>query len=89
VKFVIGMIGKVMSPTEMEFRRFDPSEFAAFAEPGYGKVALNFLVLPYGTGRSLLCAETRTATTDPVSASRFRRYWKVIGPFAATSCGTG
>jgi hypothetical protein len=43
---VIGMIGKFMSPTQMEFRRFDPSEFAAFAEPGYGKGALNFLVLP-------------------------------------------
>lgn len=83
VEFVIGMIGKFMSPTQMEFRRFDPPDFAAFAEPGYGKVAVNFLVLPYGTGRSLLCTETRTATTDPVSASRFRRYWKVIGPFAS------
>jgi hypothetical protein len=82
VEFVIGMIGKFMSPAQMEFRRFDPSEFAAFAEPGYGKVATGFLVLPYGTGRSLLCTETRTTTTDPVSASRFRRYWKVIGPFA-------
>jgi hypothetical protein len=81
-EFVIGMIGKFMSATQMEFRRFDPPEFATFAEPGYGKVALNFLVLPYGTGRSLLCTETRTATTDPDSARRFRRYWKVIGPFA-------
>jgi hypothetical protein len=24
----------------------------------------------------------RTATTDPASARQFRRYWKVIGPFA-------
>ena len=81
-EFVIGMIGKFMSPTQLEFRRFDPPQFAAFAEPGYGKVATGFLVLPYGTGRSLLCTETRTTTTDPVSARRFRRYWKVIGPFA-------
>ena len=81
-EFVIGMIGKFMSPTQLEFRRFDPPEFAAFAEPGFGKVAVNFLVLPYGTGRSLLCTETRTATTDPASARRFRRYWAVIGPFA-------
>ena len=83
VEFVIGMIGKFMSPTQMEFRRFDPPDFAAFAEPGYGKVAVNFLVLPYGTGRSLLCTETRTATTDTISASRFPPYWKVIGPFAS------
>jgi hypothetical protein len=81
-EFVIGMIGEFMSPTQMEFRRFDPAEFATFAEPGYGKVATGFLVLPYGTGRSLLCTETRTASTDPVSARRFRRYWKIIGAFA-------
>jgi hypothetical protein len=82
MEFVIGMIGKFMSPTQMEFRRFDPPEFAGFGEPGYGKVATSFLVLPYGTGRSLLCTETRTATTDPASARQFRRYWTVIGPFA-------
>ncbi len=81
-EFVIGMIGKFMSPTQMEFHRFDPPQFAGFAEPGYGKVATSFLVLPYGNGRSLLCTETRAATTDPASARRFRRYWAVIGPFA-------
>lgn len=81
-EFVIGMIGKFMSPTQMEFRRFDPPQFAGFGEPGYGKVATSFLVLPYGSGRSVLCTETRTATTDPASARRFRRYWAVIGPFA-------
>jgi hypothetical protein len=82
VEFLVGMIGKFMSATELEFRRFDPTEFAGFGEPGYGKVAVSFLVLPYGDGRSLLCTETRTATTDPASAKRFRRYWTVIGPFA-------
>ena len=82
MEFVIRMIGKFMSPTQMEFRRFDPPQFAGFGEPGYGKVATSFLVLPYGTGRSLLCTETRTATTDPDSARQFRRYWKIIGPFA-------
>lgn len=49
-----------------EFRRFDRPEFAGFDEPSYGRVATGFLVRPYGTGRrSLLCTETRTATTDP------------------------
>jgi hypothetical protein len=81
-EFVIGMIGKFMSPTQMEFHRFDPPQFAGFGEPGYGKVVTSFLVLPYGSGRSLLCTETRTATTDPASARRFRRYWAVVGPFA-------
>jgi hypothetical protein len=36
-------------------------------------VATSFLVLPYGTRRSLLCTETRTVTTDPASARQFRR----------------
>lgn len=61
VEFVIGMIGKFMSPTQMEFRRFDPPDFAAFAEPGYGKVAVNFLVLPYGAGRSLVAIQQASA----------------------------
>ena len=82
VEFIVGMIGKFMSPTQLEFRRFQAAEFAGFSEPGYGKVAVSFLVLPYGATRSLLCTETRTATTDPVSARRFRKYWAVIGPFA-------
>ena len=81
-EFVIGLIGKFSSPSELEFRRFQPDGFAGFAEPGFGKVAVGFLVLPYGAGRSLLCTETRTATTDPGTARRFRRYWTVIGPFA-------
>ena len=76
------MIGKFMSPTQLEFRRFQAAEFTGLTEPGYGKVAVDFLVLPYGATRSPLCTETRTATTDPVSARRFRRYWAVIGPFA-------
>ena len=81
-EFVVAMIGKFSSPTELEFRQLRPGEFAGFAEPGYGKVAVSFLVLPYGTSRTLLCTETRTATTDPRTARRFRRYWQVIRPFA-------
>ena len=81
-EYVVGMVGKFMTATQLEFRRIEPPDFAGFAEPGYGKCALNFRVLPYGAGRSLLSTETRTATTDPESAVRFRRYWRVAGPFA-------
>ena len=83
VEFVIGVIGKFSAPTELEFRRFRPAEFAGFAEPGSGKVAISFLVLPYGASRSLLCTDTRTAITGAETARRFRRYWTAIGPFAA------
>jgi hypothetical protein len=35
-----------------------------------------------GVDASLLSTETRTATTDPDSAARFRRYWRFVSPFA-------
>ncbi len=81
-EFVVGMIGKFMALTELEFRRIEPAGFAGFTEPGYGKCAVNFRVVPYGVDASLLSTETRTATTDPDSAARFRRYWRFVGPFA-------
>jgi hypothetical protein len=81
-EFVVGMVGKFMTPTQLEFRRIEPGDFAAFSEPGYGKVALNFRVCAYGRRRSLLTTETRTVTTDAQSRERFRRYWRVVGPFA-------
>lgn len=56
-------------------------DFAAFDRPGYGKVALGYLVTPYGSG-SILTAETRVALTDDEARRRFRRYWTVVGPGA-------
>ena len=58
------------------------ADFAAFAEPGWGKIAVAFVVSPYGTG-SLLTYECRTLTGDAVSRARFLRYWQVVQPFAA------
>jgi hypothetical protein len=81
-EFVVGMVGKFMTPTQLEFRRIEPGDFATFCEPGYGKVALNFRVCPYGARWSLVTTETRTVTTDPESRERFRRYWRLVGPFA-------
>ena len=42
-EFVVGMVGKFMTPTQLEFRQITPEEFTTFAEPGYGKVALELL----------------------------------------------
>jgi hypothetical protein len=81
-EFVVGMVGKFMRLSQLEYRRVDPDAFAGFDEPGYGKVALDFRVRPYGDARSLLTTETRTVTTDPTSRQAFRRYWRVVGPFA-------
>jgi hypothetical protein len=58
-----------------------PEGFAAFDEPGWGKIAANLSVRPYGNGRSLLSYEARTAMTDEESRKRFGRYWTVVSPF--------
>jgi hypothetical protein len=55
--------------------------FAAFDEPGWGKIACSISALPYGAHRSLLTYECRVVTTDAESTRRFRRYWWVVRPF--------
>jgi hypothetical protein len=59
----------------------DRDEFAAFDEPGWGKIACHFLVRPDGEHRSVLTYECRTATTDDEARRRMARYWWVIRPF--------
>lgn len=85
-EFVFGAVGKFWQPA-IEWRDVDPDEFADFEEPGYGKIAATLLVRPYGEGRTLLTYEARTVTTDPASRRRFRRYWRLIGPFAGYLMG--
>ncbi|WP_225316359.1 MULTISPECIES: hypothetical protein [Haloferax] len=80
-EFVIGAVGKFWKPN-IEWVDIDPDEFVSFDRPGYAKLAIGFSVRPYGTDRTLLSYEARTATTDPEARRRFRLYWSLIGPFA-------
>jgi hypothetical protein len=80
-ELVFGAVGKFWQPT-IEWRDVPEADFAAFDEPGWGKIACNFTVMPSGDG-TVLTYECRTATTDPVSRRRFARYWWLIRPFAA------
>ncbi|WP_211334094.1 SRPBCC family protein [Halopiger aswanensis] len=80
-EFVFGAVGKFWRPA-IEWRRVDADAFASFDEPGYAKLAISLSVRPYGEGRTLVSYEARTATTDDRARRRFRRYWRVIGPFA-------
>lgn len=77
-----GAVGKFWQST-IDWHDVPRDEFAGFAEPGYGKIACNFTVRPYGSGRTLLTYECRVATTDPLSQRRFARYWHLIRPFVA------
>ncbi|MGW7459440.1 hypothetical protein [Streptomyces sp. NPDC054797] len=78
-EIVFGAVGKVWRPS-IEWRRIEPEVFPGFAEPGWAKMAAAFVVHPYGTQRSLLIYEARTACTDPESTARFGRYWKLVSP---------
>ncbi|MBI5738077.1 hypothetical protein [Mycobacterium adipatum] len=73
-------VGKFWQPT-IEWRDIAAADFPGFREPGWGKIAANFSILPYGAKATLLSYECRTVTTDPASRRRFLRYWWLIRPF--------
>jgi hypothetical protein len=76
------VLGAVTRPWEANvvFRGLPPEEFAAFAEPGYAKIAWTLEAEPRGADRSVFRTETRVVTTDPASRRRFRRYWRLVSP---------
>lgn len=80
-EIVLGVTGRFWKPRG-GLRRVDPAGFKAFAEPGYAKAAMNFLVQP-APGGSLVSTETRVVATDDASRRSFLRYWRVIGPFSS------
>jgi len=85
-EFVLGAVGKFWKP-EIEWADVDAEDFSAFDRPGYAKLAIGVSVRPYGSDRTLVTYEARTATTDEQSRRRFRRYWTIIGPFAGYLMG--
>lgn len=62
------------------FRVLAPDEFEAFHEPGNVKIAWTLRADPIDAGRSVFHTETRVATTDPTSRTKFRRYWAFLSP---------
>jgi hypothetical protein len=59
----------------------DGNDFAVFDRAGYAKMAANFRLDPIAGGSAVqLITETRVACTDPTSARRFARYWRLIRP---------
>ncbi|MCF6387250.1 hypothetical protein L2K20_09720 [Mycobacterium sp. MBM] len=75
-----GAVGTFWQPT-IEWREIAAADFPGFGEPGWGKIAANFSILPYGASATLLSYECRTVTTDPESRRHFLRYWWLIRPF--------
>jgi hypothetical protein len=76
------VLGAVTKPWEADvaFRALPPSEFAAFCEPGYVKIAWTLRADPLDDEQSRFRTETRAIATDAESRRRFRRYWAFVSP---------
>ena len=74
-ELVIGAVGR---PWSVRGGIVTDADFAAFAAPGYAKMAMDLRV---EHGR--VSSETRVFLTDAESRSKFARYWVVIRPFSA------
>ncbi|MCP3987621.1 MAG: hypothetical protein GY724_00985 [Actinomycetia bacterium] len=79
-ELVFGAIGKVWQP-DIEWKTVSPDGFPDFHEPDYAKIAVGFSIRGYGTDRSLLSYEARTAGTTATARRKFLRYWRVVRPF--------
>ena len=80
-ELVLGLVGRFWS-LRPQVRRLRPQDFPGFDQPGYAKVAANFLVQPLGPGLCRLSTETRVQCLGNQAKTRFRRYWTVIRPFS-------
>ncbi|MGW5718608.1 hypothetical protein ACWEVP_20730 [Amycolatopsis sp. NPDC003865] len=78
-EFALGVAGKFWKPV-ITWRRVEPGDFAAFDEPGYGKLVLAVSAFPYGPHRTVLTVHTRVRLSDPESWLKFRRHWRLFRP---------
>jgi hypothetical protein len=84
-EIALGAVGRFWRP-DIEWydvSEMTPQQFAEFDEPGWGRVAANLSLRPYGTARTLISYEARTAVGDPAAARRFRLYWALVRPFVS------
>jgi hypothetical protein len=81
-ELVLGIVGKFWQ-LGSGVHRIEPGEFTGFDAPGFAKAAWNFLVSDRAGGGSTVVTETRVACTDDEARRKFRRYWRLVGPFSA------
>lgn len=54
-----------------------PEDFAAYAEPGWSKVGMNFVLVAVDRGTEL-STETRVVSTDAATRRSFAAYWLAV-----------
>lgn len=85
-ELVYGMVGRFWKPDPEILE--DVDDFQGFDRPGFGKTAINFYLQPYGQGQTLLSYELRIDIMDTDGEKKFRRLWKIIGPFKGYLVGS-
>ena len=72
--------GAICQPwqADVAFKAVGRGEFAAFAEPGWVKIAWIIEVEALEPAVTRLATETRAVATDPESRAKFKRYWLVF-----------
>ncbi|MFO0750545.1 MAG: SRPBCC family protein [Myxococcota bacterium] len=78
---VVGSVGHFWQPS-IPFAAVTADTFAAFAEPGWGKLAWSLRVDPRTGGGAWVSFDLRVDATDAKAWRRFGRYWRLIGPFS-------
>jgi hypothetical protein len=78
-EIVLGAVTKPWEPN-VTFRSLAPDKFAAFAEPGYVKIAWTLRADPISQRESIFRTETRVLATSASARARFRRYWAFLSP---------
>jgi len=83
-ELVLGVMGRFWQLRQRSIRRIgSPAEFVSFAEPGYARAAMNFLIEPEDGGACRLTTETRVRATDARARRAFRAYWTFVHPGSA------
>ena len=80
-ELLLGLIGRFWT-LKGSLQRVEPSAFRSFDQPGYARAAWTFYLTPQPSGSTLLVTETRVQCTDEAGLRRFRRYWRLVGPFS-------
>jgi hypothetical protein len=78
-EIVMGAVTRPWEPN-VSFHALPPDQFAAFAEPGFVKIAWTLRADPVDDSASIFRTETRAVATDPIARARFRRYWAFVSP---------
>ena len=79
-EIAFGAIGRFWSG-ETAWEEIAAADFAAFAHPGFARIACDFSLRSYGAARTLVSYECRTQATDAGARRGFLRYWRPLSPF--------